>query len=128
MWEQTMAKEGVWLLSFFRFEFKWERERESGRERERQRGDVVCEHKRIEGDRPLFRVEFKGNKAGFCVCVCVWERERERERDEKKKQEGIKQRGYLVTSCKEQRLKKAKNERGAVREGIRESDTTGSCA
>ena len=66
------------------------------------------------------------------VCVCVCERERETEteteRDEKKKQEGIKQRGYLVTSCKEQRLKKAKNERGAVREGIRESDTRGSCA
>ena len=30
----------------------------------------------------------------------------------------------MVTSCKEQRLKKAKNER----EGIRESDTRGSCA
>ena len=84
-------------------------ERKRERKRERQRGDVVCEHKRIEGDRPLFRVEFKANKAGFCVCVCVCERERERERerDEKQKQEGIKQRGYLVTSCKEQRLKKS---------------------
>ena len=68
-------------------------ERKRERKRERQRGDVVCEHKRIEGDRPLFRVEFKGNKAGFCVCVCVCERERERERRKEKagrdKAEGI---------------------------------------
>ena len=60
-------------------------ERKRERKRERQRGDVVCEHKRIEGDRPLFRVEFKGNKAGFCVCVCEREREREREREMKRK-------------------------------------------
>ena len=60
-------------------------ERKRERKRERQRGDVVCEHKRIEGDRPLFRVEFKGNKAGFCVCVCVCVCVRERERETKRK-------------------------------------------
>ena len=126
MWEQTMAKEGVWLLSFFRFEFKWERERESGRERDRE-GMLFVNTRGSRGIVLFLGLSSKGIKQGF-VCVCVCERERERERDEKKKQEGIKQRGYLVTSCKEQRLKKAKNERGAVREGIRESDTTGSCA
>jgi hypothetical protein len=126
MWEQTRAKEGVWPLSFFRFEEDLERERE--RERERKGEDVVCEHKEDRGSIVLFLgVSSKGIKQGFI-------REREREREEKKKQR-IKQRdicNFLQrTKAKKKgkkERKKAKNERGGVWEGIRESDTRGSCA
>ena len=130
MWEQTMAKEGVWLLSFFRFEFKWERERESGRERDRE-GMLFVNTRGSRGIVLFLGLSSKRIKQGFvCVCVCMCERERERERERRKekagrdKAEGIFSNFLQRTKAK----KKAKNERGAVREGIRESDTTGSCA
>jgi hypothetical protein len=49
MWEQTRAKEGVWPLSFFRFEVERERERE--RERE---GMLFVNTRRIEGGSSSF--------------------------------------------------------------------------
>jgi hypothetical protein len=48
MWEQTRAKEGVWPLSFFRFEEDLEREREREREKERERM-LFVNTRRIEG-------------------------------------------------------------------------------
>jgi hypothetical protein len=77
MWEQTRAKEGVWPLSFFRFEVERERERER---EEREGGDVVCEHKEDRGRIVLFLgVSSKGIKQGF-----IRERERGKEKAEDK--------------------------------------------
>lgn len=109
MWEQTRAKERVWLLPLWFLV--------GARERERKGGCVVSEHKEDRGRIVFFlEVSSMGIKQ-------VQEREREKRKEKAwDKAEGS---NFLQrTNAK----KVQKNERGGVLEGIRESDIRGSCA